>query len=167
MDDKDQVQIEEKWLSGAGSVDLTVDQMCKPLYDALMGVWKVKYATTIKLQSPMTDVLLINQYMNTMLGETILMDVETGKVKDCPGSEDLGSKEDLFEQWTDDVLRESLVRRQKSEAAQAPAADDEKDEDEPEKGKEASAAMKDGDGTARTDDEKPVNEPQTKLKTFS
>ena len=102
---------------------LMEDVRCKPLFKALLGVWTSKFADRYILKSTTADVM-VAQFMMMLLGNTIIIDEATGKVKSCPGTDQVRSAEQQFEDWAMDLLNKARGQTESDSAsATAPAGE--------------------------------------------
>ena len=111
--------------------ELVENVRCKPLFNTLVSVWGNKFEGTYVI-TPTTPQALVAQYMMTLLGESILVDDNTGEVKSCPGSNT--SEEQQFEDWAMVLLKRAESKDGTKPATATAGAGEETD------GKKAEAA---------------------------
>ena len=84
-------------------IDLINDDMCKPLFHVLMGIWNDRLAQ-YKLMAPTKSEDLVTQCMMTLVGEEITIG-EKCKVVKCPGLDDSKPYQVRFQDWVKQLLR--------------------------------------------------------------
>ena len=85
---------------------LMADELCKPLFEALLCVWTDKFASSFSLKSA-TPEAMVWHFMMTLVDDLIITDGGTGKVISCPGAEEVGPAELMFGDWANGLLEKA------------------------------------------------------------